>query len=79
MPEGDVHMTWREEDAKWAVVKEGNSRASSLHDTKEAAQEAGRQAAKREKSELLIHCQDGQIQERSSYGRDPHSAGWLTP
>jgi hypothetical protein len=72
MAKGDVHVTWREDEAKWAVHKEGSDRASSLHDTKEPAQEAGRQAAINEHSELLIHGQDGKIQERNTYKRDPH-------
>ena len=25
MAEGDVHVTWREDDAKWSVVREGAS------------------------------------------------------
>jgi hypothetical protein len=25
MPKGDVHITWREDDARWAVKKEGTS------------------------------------------------------
>jgi Uncharacterized protein conserved in bacteria (DUF2188) len=69
---GDVHVTWREDEAKWAVEKEGASRASSLHDQKEAAAKAGRQNAINEHSELLIHGKDGTIQERNTYKRDPH-------
>lgn len=73
MAKGDVHVTWRKDEAKWAVEKEGASRASSIHDTKEAAQQAGRQTAINEHSELLIHGQDGKIQERNTYKRDPRA------
>ncbi len=54
MAKGDVHVTWREDEAKWAVQKEGAGRASSLHDQKDAAEKAGRQNAINEHSELLI-------------------------
>lgn len=72
MAKGDVHVMWRQDDAKWAVQKEGASRASSLHDQKERAEKAGRQNAINEHSELLIHGKDGKIQERSTYKPDPH-------
>ena len=39
MPKGDVHVTWRQDEAKWAVEKEGASRAGSLHDQKDSARE----------------------------------------
>jgi Uncharacterized protein conserved in bacteria (DUF2188) len=72
MAKGDVHITWRDAEAKWAVMREGADRASSLHDQKDAAEQAGRQTAKNENAELLIHGKDGQIQTRKSYGNDPY-------
>jgi hypothetical protein len=54
------------------VAKEGSSRASSLHDTKDEAQTAGRESAISEHSELLTHGKDGKIQQRNTYGHDPH-------
>jgi hypothetical protein len=74
MAKGDVHVTWRQDEAKWAVQKEGASRAGSLHDQKDSAEQAGRQAAINEHSELLIHGKDGKIQERNTYKRDPVSS-----
>jgi hypothetical protein len=71
MAKGDVHVTWREEESKWAVQKEGTSRAGSLHDTKDSAEQAGRREAITESSELLVHGKDGQIQERNTYKVDP--------
>jgi hypothetical protein len=71
MTKGDVHVTWRENEAKWAVQKEGASRASSLHDQKDSAERAGRQNAINQHSELLVHGKDGKIQERNTYKRDP--------
>jgi hypothetical protein len=72
MAKGDVHVTWREDEAKWAVEKEGARRAGSLHEKKDSAEKAGREAAINEHSELLIHGKDGKIQERNTYKRDPH-------
>ncbi len=66
----NVHIVPR--DDGWAVKKEGNDRASSVHPTQREAIDAGRDAARREASELLIHGQDGRIRERDSYGNDPY-------
>jgi hypothetical protein len=72
MANGDVHVTWRNDESKWAVEKEGSSRATSLHQTKDAAEQAGRKSAINERSELLIHGKDGKIQERNTYKKDPY-------
>jgi hypothetical protein len=40
--------------------------------TKVAAQAAGRETARRERTEHIIHKKDGEIGSRSSYGNDPH-------
>lgn len=56
----------------WANKKEGSKRASSVHPTQAEAIQKGREQAKREKSEHLIHGRDGQIRERNTYsGKDP--------
>jgi hypothetical protein len=39
--------------------------------TKDSAERAGRDTAKREGVEHLIHNKDGRIGERNSYGNDP--------
>lgn len=72
MAKGDVHVTWQEDEAKWAVQKEGVSNTSSLHEQKDAAEKAGRQNAILEQSELLIHGKDGKIQEHNTYKRDSY-------
>ena len=59
-------------DKGWAVKKEGGERASSLHDTKAAAVKQGTQQAKNEKTELVIKKEDGTIQNKNSFGNDPH-------
>jgi hypothetical protein len=41
-------------------------------DTQQQAIDAARDTARREKSEMLIQGEDGEIRERNSYGNDPH-------
>lgn len=59
-------------DDGWANRREGAVRASSTHSTKAQAQAAGREAARRDRVEHLIHNKDGTIGSRNSYGNDPH-------
>ena len=55
----------------WAVKGAGNSRATAVFDTQQQAIDHGRSIAQNQKSELLIHGQNGQIRARDSYGNDP--------
>jgi hypothetical protein len=57
--------------AGWARQKDGTSRAGSVHRTQAEAEEAGRRQAKRERTELIVTGEDGQIKRRDSYGNDP--------
>ncbi len=68
----DVHVTPRGD--KWAVKKEGNERASSLHDTQAQAEKKGREAARKDETEFHLHNKQGQVRERDSYGNDPRSS-----
>lgn len=65
----NVHVVSHEDG--WAVKKEGNQRASSVHPTQKAAIDSGRDAARLERSELVIHRRDGRIRDKDSYGNDP--------
>ncbi|MBI1331459.1 MAG: DUF2188 domain-containing protein [Armatimonadetes bacterium] len=56
----------------WAVKPEGGQRASSIHRTQAEAIERGREIARNQQSELIIHGRDGQIRGRDSHGHDPH-------
>lgn len=56
----------------WAVKGAGNERATSVHPTQAAAIAAGRDLARSQGSELLIHRENGQIRARDSYGNDPY-------
>jgi hypothetical protein len=55
----------------WVNRKEGSSRALSRHTTKQEAVMAGRERARRDRTEHLIHNKDGSIRARNSYGNDP--------
>ena len=59
-------------DDAWAVRGEGNTRDTSLHRTQAEAERAAREIAINQKSEVLIHGEDGRIRERNSYGNDPY-------
>ncbi len=56
----------------WAVKKEGSSRFTVITETKKDAVVVARQIAKNNKSELIIHGKDGEIQDKNSYGNDPN-------
>jgi hypothetical protein len=71
MSRGDVHTVPRER-GQWAVEREGQDQAISLHDDKAAAESAGRDVARRDRVEHLIHRTDGTIGERNTYKMDPH-------
>jgi hypothetical protein len=50
---------------------EGSLRPSRTFGTKQEAMSAGRELAKRNRSEHIVHAQDGRIRQQDSYGRDP--------
>jgi len=52
-------------DGRWALKGAGSSRATKKFETQRAAIEAGRQVARNQSSELLIHGRDGRIREKS--------------
>jgi hypothetical protein len=55
---------------QWAVQRDGGKRASSVHDNKKPAVDAGRSIAKNQGAELVIKDQRGRIQSKDSHGRD---------
>lgn len=63
------HVVKREEG--WAVRGEGNQRDTSHHRTQSQAEQAARSIAINQRSEVLIHREDGRIRDRNSYGNDP--------
>jgi Uncharacterized protein conserved in bacteria (DUF2188) len=68
---GDIHVVFQ--DDTWHVKVEGRDGAESTHGTQAEAIDAGREAARAAKRELIVHGTDGAIRERDSYGNDPAS------
>ena len=56
----------------WAIKREGSPKATKVFDTQQEAIERGREIAKNQRSELLIHRRDGKIRKKNTYGRDPY-------
>jgi uncharacterized protein (TIGR02271 family) len=67
-----VHIEFQGEG--WAVIREGNKRATSIHPTQAEAAESGRDLARRDKSEFFLHAKDGQIREHRDYREGQPSA-----
>ena len=61
-----VHVEPREKG--WAVVREGNERATSVHSTQAEAAKEARDIARRNEIEFFLHAQDGRIREHRNYG-----------
>ncbi|MGH8576367.1 MAG: DUF2188 domain-containing protein [Gammaproteobacteria bacterium] len=70
MAKRDIHVVPRED--RWAKIKEGGQRPSSVHSTKAEALQRAREQAKREHVEVVIHKKDGTIQDSDSYGKAPN-------
>lgn len=58
-------------DGGWDVKRGGGQRATSHHDTKREAIDAGRSVSGRQGTELRIHNKDGRISSSDSHGSDP--------
>ena len=56
---------------QWGVRGAGNTRLTSVHNTQSKAINIGREIAKNQQSELVIHNQKGQIRDKDSFGNDP--------
>lgn len=57
---------------QWSVRGAGNTNRTATYDTQREAIERGKEIARNQGSELLIHGRNGQIRERNSYGKDPY-------
>lgn len=58
-------------DGYWAVRKASASRDTSHHSTQSDAIGTATEIAKNQKSEVVIHGEDGKIRDKKSYGNDP--------
>lgn len=56
----------------WANRREGSERVSNTAPTKDQAEQVGRDMARNDHVEHLIHRRNGTIGERNSYGNDPY-------
>lgn len=67
----NIHVVAR--DGVWAVRRDGNERAVSVHSTQAAAREEATRIAKKESSGVVVvvHGVDGRIRDRDRYGNDP--------
>ena len=54
----------------WQVIGAGNTKATKFFDTQKEAIDYGREIAKNQKTELVIHNQKGQIRDKDSYGNE---------
>jgi hypothetical protein len=66
----DIHVV-PHKDGGWATRREEASRVGRRHTTQSDAIESGREQAKKEHVELVIHRKDGRIRDSDSYGADP--------
>jgi len=55
----------------WGVRGEGNKRLTVITPTKAEAEKIGREIARNQRAELVIHDRHGRIQDKDSYGNDP--------
>lgn len=55
----------------WAVKREGSERAARVYKTQREAEQYGRELAKKDKTEFVLHGRDGKIRDKDSYGSDP--------
>lgn len=69
MPKKNQHVVPHPDG--WAVKGAGNSKATSVHPTQSDAINSGRDIARNQKSELVIHRPNGRIRDKDSYGNDP--------
>lgn len=55
----------------WQVKGAGNSKATVVTDSQKKAEKAAIKISTNQKSEVVIHGQDGKIRSKNSYGNDP--------
>ena len=55
----------------WDVKRAGAGRASARAQTKQEAENIGREISRNQGTEFIIHGKDGKIQRSDSHGHDP--------
>ena len=66
---GNQHVVPR--GSQWAVVGEGNSRATAVVPTQREAINIAKPISQNQGGDVIIHGRNNQIRERNSYGNDP--------
>jgi uncharacterized protein YdaT len=56
----------------WAVRRENSPRVTEIFQTQREAIDAGRDIARNQGTELVIHRPNGQIRDKDSHGKDPY-------
>ncbi|MGI9038083.1 MAG: DUF2188 domain-containing protein [Gemmatimonadota bacterium] len=69
----DSHHIVPNSDGGWDVKRSGATRATRHFDTKADAVDVGREISRNQRTEFVVHRQDGTIQEKDSHGSDPRS------
>lgn len=67
----ETHHVVHNPSGGWDVKRGGAERASSHHDRKAEAVDAGRDVSRNQGTELRIHNADGRIAQSDSHGHDP--------
>jgi hypothetical protein len=67
----DSHHVVPNSDGGWDVKRSKAERASKHFETKQEAVDWGRQVSRNQQTELIVHKQDGRIQNPDSHGNDP--------
>lgn len=70
-----IHILHDEIEQAWQVLREGTTEPESVHSDRCSAIAAGRELAKGERGQLVIHKSDGSIQRECTYG---YSKCWLS-
>lgn len=66
----NIHVT-NHTQSGYQVKSTGSSKAYRRTETQREAIEIGRELARNQHSELVIHGRDGKIRQKNSYGNDP--------
>lgn len=65
-----VHVAFRP-DGRWAVIREGNKKASAVHSTREQAEKHAQSLARRSGADVYVHDREGAVREHDSYATRP--------
>lgn len=69
---GHSHHVVPNPNGGWDIRRGGSERSSGHFDTKHDAVDRGRQISQNQRTEFVIHGQNGQIQQKDSHGNDPN-------